>query len=70
MSAGRYGMRSSRFLTTAARWPALPAARFPRPFFMFAQTPSTGTDGRIGSLQARKHLSDLDRPECGPGRGP
>jgi hypothetical protein len=25
---------------------------------------------RMGSLQARKHFSDLDRPECGPGRGP
>ena len=23
-----------------------------------------------GSLQARKHFPDLDRPECGPGRGP
>jgi hypothetical protein len=48
----------------------LPAARFPRPFFMFTQTPSTETDGRMSSLQARKHFSDLDRPECGPGRGP
>ena len=35
-------MRLSRFLTTAASWPALRAARLPGPFFMFARAPSTG----------------------------
>jgi hypothetical protein len=42
MSWGRYWMRLSRFLTIAASWPALLAARLPRPFFMFAQAPSAG----------------------------
>jgi hypothetical protein len=42
MSAGRYWMRLSRFLTMAAGWSVLPGARLPRPFFMFAQTTSAG----------------------------
>ena len=42
MSAGRYWMRLSRFLATAASWPALPAARFPRLFFITDQAPSVG----------------------------
>jgi hypothetical protein len=42
MSAGRYWMRLSRFLTTAASWSTSRAARLPRPFFRFAQTPSAG----------------------------
>src|SRR5208283_2264465 len=40
MRAGRYWMRLSRFLTTAASWSTLRTARLPRPFFMFAQAPS------------------------------
>ena len=40
------------------------------PLTKVAPAPSTGTDGRMGSLQARKHFSDLDRPKCGPSRGP
>ena len=39
MSAGRYWMRLSRFLTILASSSTLQAARLPRPFFMFAQTP-------------------------------
>ena len=39
MRAGRYWMRLSRFLTIAASWSASRAARLPRPFFIFAQTP-------------------------------
>src|SRR5712691_12974181 len=42
MSAGRYWILLSRFLTIAASWSTLRAARLPRPFFMFAQTPSAG----------------------------
>ena len=42
MRAGRYWMRLSRFLTIAASWSTLRAARLPRPFFMFAQAPSAG----------------------------
>jgi hypothetical protein len=40
------------------------------PLTKVAAAPSIGIDGSMGSLQARKHFSDLDRPECGPGRGP
>ena len=42
MRAGRYWMRLSRFLMIAASWSTSRAARLPRPFFMFAQTPSAG----------------------------
>src|SRR6266702_7907072 len=42
MSAGRYWIRLSRFLTMAASWSTLRAIRLPRPFFMFAQAPSAG----------------------------
>jgi hypothetical protein len=42
MRAGRYWMRLSRFLTTAASWSTSRTARLPRPFFMFAQAPSAG----------------------------
>ena len=39
MRAGRYWIRLSRFLTTAASWSTSRTARLPRPFFMFAQAP-------------------------------
>ena len=42
MRAGRYWIRLSRFLMTAVSWSTLRAIRLPRPFFMFAQAPSTG----------------------------
>ena len=42
MSAGRYWMRLSRFLTIAASWSTSRAERLPRPFFIFAQAPSAG----------------------------
>ena len=42
MSSGRYWILLSRFLTMAARSLTVGAARLPRPFFMFAQTPSAG----------------------------
>ena len=37
MRAGRYWIRLSRFLTTAASWSTSRTARLPRPFFMFDQ---------------------------------
>ena len=46
MSSGRYWIRLSRFLTMAASWLMSRAARLPRPFFMFTQTPSTGVEVR------------------------
>lgn len=42
ISSGRYWMRLSRFLLIAASWSTSRAIRLPRPFFMFAQTPSAG----------------------------
>jgi hypothetical protein len=42
LSSGRYWILLSRFLTMAARSLTVGAARLPRPFFIFAQTPSAG----------------------------
>ena len=42
MRAGRYWIRLSRFLTTAASWSTSRTARLPRPFFMFDQMLSVG----------------------------
>jgi hypothetical protein len=52
MRPGRYWMRLRRFLTMAASWPTLRAARLPGPFFMFAQAPSAGLRVRSEGLLA------------------
>jgi len=41
MRAGRYRILLSRFLMIAVSWSTSVADRLPRPFFMFAQAPST-----------------------------
>jgi hypothetical protein len=41
MSSGRYWMRLSRFLMVTVSWSMVAADRLPRPFFIWAHTPST-----------------------------
>ena len=52
MRAGRYWMPLSRFVMIAVSWPASLTARLPRPFFMFAQAPSTAL--RPGAQAGRR----------------
>ena len=54
MRAGRYWIRLSRFLMTAASWSTSRTARLPRPFFMFAQAPSAAF--RSGGVSRQPHL--------------
>ena len=69
MSAGRSWMRLSRFLTTAALV-GMAGGEVSQAVLHVRPDALDRDRRRMGSLQARKHFSDLDRPECGPGRGP
>ena len=72
MSAGRYWMRLSRFLTMAASWSTSRAARLPRPFFMVRPDalgrvevrgvggqPDLGQPVRMGAGERAHHGADV-----------
>jgi hypothetical protein len=57
--ASRCWMRLSRFPMIAASWSTVLAARLPRPFFMFAQAPSSGSSSGARPGPARSPCRTL-----------